>query len=172
MSAHPLCFRYYSVLLWQYLQQPFTGQVPLLDAVISRSTKEDIAVHGQSFHAVLMRRIERVAGADAALSAFSHFIHLKKSKHTGPRLWTVHTAGKCGHSHFHARRERTIHSNLTLGLKYVILRNHTRLFVHDSCPQICIRSYARLINETHDLFIQKGHSQFILLLSVWAIQRK
>lgn len=70
----------YPVTLSPYLQQPFTGQVPLLDVAISGPTKEDVSVHGQRLHAVLMRRLEGVAGADAALGAFSHFMHLKKQK--------------------------------------------------------------------------------------------
>lgn len=69
-----------TVTLSLYLQQPFTGQVPLVDVAISGAAKEDVSVHGQRLHAVLMRRLEGVAGADAALGAFSHFMHLKKQK--------------------------------------------------------------------------------------------
>lgn len=37
-------------------------------------------MHSQAFHAVLVRWVEGVAGADASLSTFCHFKHLKNKK--------------------------------------------------------------------------------------------
>lgn len=67
----------YAVMVSSYLQQLFTSQVPLLDVVIPGATVENISVHGQRLHAVLMSGIERVAGAEATLSTFCHLIHLE-----------------------------------------------------------------------------------------------
>lgn len=49
--------------------------------VVSGAAVEDIPVHSQRLHAILMSGIKRVAGADATLSTFCHLIHLGKQTH-------------------------------------------------------------------------------------------
>ena len=73
----------YATWLWSQanLQQLSTGHVPLLDGVVSGATVEDISMHGQRLHTILMRGIKCVAGADATLSALGHLIHLKNKEH-------------------------------------------------------------------------------------------
>lgn len=54
------------------LQQVFTVQVPLLDAVVSRAAEEHVPLDHQRLDAVVMRRLEVVRGTDAPQRAFSH----------------------------------------------------------------------------------------------------
>ena len=75
----------HAVMVSSYLQQLFTSQVPLLDVIIPGATVENVSVHGQRLHAVLMSGIERVAGAEATLSTFCHLIHLENKQYIAHR---------------------------------------------------------------------------------------
>lgn len=55
-----------------YLQQVFTLQVPLLDAVVPRAAEEHVSLHHQGLDAVVVRRLKVVRGADAPQGAFGH----------------------------------------------------------------------------------------------------
>lgn len=65
-----------------YLEQPFTAEVPLLDVIVSGAAVENVSVHGQRLHAVLMAGFKRLAGADASLGPFGHLKHLRKEATT------------------------------------------------------------------------------------------
>lgn len=63
--------------LQPYLQQVFALQVPLLDAVVPRAAEEHVPLDHQRLDTVVMRGLEVVRGADAALRAFSHVEELE-----------------------------------------------------------------------------------------------
>lgn len=76
-----------------HLQQLFTGQVPLLDVIVSGAAVENVSVHGERLHAVLVSGLKRMAGADAALSTLCHLKRLEKDTCTP----TTHSVVYCVH---------------------------------------------------------------------------
>lgn len=70
-----------SSIIIQYLQQVFAVQVPLLDAVVSRATKENVPLDHQWLDAIIMGRFKVVCGADAPQRAFSHIKQLQQPEH-------------------------------------------------------------------------------------------
>lgn len=63
-----------------YLQKVFLGQVPLLDPIVSGPAEEVVALNGERFDAVVMRRLKIVSGTHSAQSAFGYIEHLKQQK--------------------------------------------------------------------------------------------
>lgn len=66
--------------LSSYLLQLFASQIPFLNAAVSASGKQRIALYCQSLQAVLMGRIKIVCGTDAPLSTFHHIKNLQRKR--------------------------------------------------------------------------------------------
>lgn len=55
-------------------------QLPLLDAVVSRAAEQHVSLHGQTFNAVIVRRLKVMSGTHITQSSFCHIKYLERKK--------------------------------------------------------------------------------------------